>query len=57
MQVEKSGSIQWCVKMLTELTKTKIAIAREDYSEGKISEEDLKLMLMQNKLIMRYIAY
>ena len=57
MQVEKSGSIQWSVKMLTELTKTKIAIARDDYSSGKISEEDLKLVLMKNKLIMRYIAY
>ena len=57
MQVEKSGSIHWCAKMLTELTKTKIAIAREDYSEGKISEEDLNLVLMKNKLIMRYIAY
>ena len=56
MQVEKSGSIQWSVKMLTELTKTKIAIARDDYSSDKISEEDLKLVLMQNKLIMLYIA-
>ena len=43
--------------MLSELTKTKVAIAREDFSSGLLSQEGLKGVLMQNKFLMLYIAY
>ena len=55
-QVE-TGYTPWRVKMLSELTKTKVAIAREDFSQGKLSEEGLKSVLVQNKFLMLYIAY
>jgi hypothetical protein len=57
VQVETSGYTPWRVKMLSELTKTKVAIAREDFSQGQLSEEGLKAVLMQNKFLMLYIAY
>jgi hypothetical protein len=43
--------------MLSELTKTKVAVAREDFSHGQLSEEGLKGVLVQNKFLMLYIAY
>ena len=43
--------------MLSELTKTKVSVAREDFSQGKLSEEGLKDVLMHNKFLMLYIAY
>ena len=55
-QVE-TGYTPWRVKMLSELTKTKVAIAREDFSSGLLSQEGLKGVLMQNKFLMLYIAY
>ena len=57
VQVETSGYTPWRVKMLSELTKTKVAIAREDFSQGQLSEAGLKAVLMQNKFLMLYIAY
>ena len=55
-QVE-TGYTPWRVKMLSELTKTKVAIAREDFSQGHLSEEGLKGVLVQNKFLLLYIAY
>ena len=55
-QVE-TGYTPWRVKMLSELTKTKVAVAREDFSQGQLSEEGLKGVLVQNKFLMLYIAY
>ena len=55
-QVE-TGYTPWRVKMLSELTKTKVAIAREDFSQGQLSEEGLKGVLVQNKFLLLYIAY
>ena len=43
--------------MLSELTKTKVAMAREDFSQGLLSEAGLQAVLMQNKFLMVYIAY
>ena len=57
VQVETSGYTPWRVKMLSELTKTKVAIAREDFSQGLLSEAGLQAVLMQNKFLMLYIAY
>ena len=56
-QVETSGYTPWRVKMLAELTKTKVAIARENFSRGLLSEAGLKAVLMQNKFLLTYIAY
>ena len=55
-QVE-TGYTPWRVKMLSELTKTKVAVAREDFSQGQLSEAGLQAVLMQNKFLMLYIAY
>ena len=43
--------------MLAEMAKTKVAIARENFLRGLLSEAGLKAVLMQNKLLMAYIAY
>ena len=43
--------------MLSEVTKTKVAIAREDFSLGLLSEAGLKAVMMQNKFLMLYLAY
>merc|ERR1711892_468547 len=56
-RVETSGYTPWRVKMMAELAKTKVAIARENFSRGLLSEAGLKAVLMQNKLLMAYIAY
>ena len=56
-KVETGGYTPWRVKMMSELTKTKVAIAKEDFSQGKLSQEGLKSVLMQNKFLMLYIAY
>ena len=56
-QVDASGYTPWRVKMLSELTKTKVSMAREDYSQGIISKKDLESVLLQNKFLLLYIAY
>ena len=43
--------------MMAELAKTKVAIARENFSRGLLSEAGLKEVLMQNKFLLTYIAY
>ena len=43
--------------MMAELAKTKVAIVRENFSRGLLSEAGLKAVLMQNKFLMAYIAY
>ena len=41
---------------MLELTKAKVAIAREDFSTGQLSEEGLQAALLQNKAMLRYLA-
>jgi len=43
--------------MLSEMTRTKVAIARKEFSSGQLSEAGLKAVLMQNKFLMMYLAY
>ena len=43
--------------MLSELTKTKVMMAREDYATGEIKEEKLKEVTLKNKFHMLYLAY
>ena len=57
LQVETIGYTPWRVRMLSELTKTKVAMAREDFSQGVLSEAGLQAVLMQNRFLMVYIAY
>ena len=57
LQVDASGYTPWRVKMLSELTKTKVSMAREDYSQEIISKKDLDSVLLQNKFLLLYIAY
>ena len=57
LQVDASGYTPWRVKMLSELTKTKVSMAREDHSQGIISNKDLESVLLQNKFLLLYIAY
>jgi len=42
--------------IMLELTKAKVAIAREDFSTGQLSEEGLQAALLQNKAMLRYLA-
>ena len=43
--------------MLSEMTKTKVAVAREDFSSGFLSKEALETVLVQNKFLLLYLAY
>ena len=45
------------VKMLSELSRTKVVIAREDFSAGELTEKGLRAVLIENKFLMLYIAY
>ena len=43
--------------MLSELTKTKVSMARDEYSKGTLSKEGLESALVQNKFLLLYLAY
>ena len=51
------GYNTWRTKMLSELSRTKVAMARQDFSSGKLSEAGMKAVMMENKFLMMYLAY
>ena len=52
-----SGYTSWRSSMLSELTRTKILIAKQDFKEKKIPQSELFNILASEKMLKCYLAY
>ena len=52
-----SGYTAWRGKMLHELTRTKVHVAKMDFSQGKINKKALQQVFAEEKMLQVYFGY
>ena len=52
-----TGYTSWRTSMLSEITKTKILLAKQDFKAGRIPQSELQNILASEKMLKCYLAY